>query len=40
MMKTTIACIAAFLFANTSVCYSQAGQPSIDCTKVQLLWSA
>jgi len=38
MMKITIACIAAFLLANTSVCYSQAGyvpgQPSIDCTRV------
>jgi hypothetical protein len=38
MMKITIPCIAAFLLANTSACYSQAGyvpgQPSIDCTKV------
>jgi hypothetical protein len=37
MVKTTIAFIAVFLLANTSVCYSQAGyvpgQPSIDCTK-------
>ena len=37
-MKVTIACIAAALLANISVCYSQGGyvpgQPSIDCTKV------
>ena len=26
MMKTTIACIAAFLIAHTSVYYSQAGE--------------
>jgi peptidoglycan hydrolase-like protein with peptidoglycan-binding domain/uncharacterized protein YecT (DUF1311 family) len=37
MMKIIIACIATFLLADTSVCYSQVdihGQPSIDCTKV------
>jgi peptidoglycan hydrolase-like protein with peptidoglycan-binding domain len=38
MMKITIACIAGFLLANASVCYSQNGyvhgQPSIDCTNV------
>jgi uncharacterized protein YecT (DUF1311 family) len=39
MLKSTIACITAFLLVNTSACYSQSGyapgQPSFDCSRVQ-----
>ncbi len=39
MMKTTVACVAAFLLAGTSLSHSAAGyvpgQPSIDCTKAR-----
>jgi peptidoglycan hydrolase-like protein with peptidoglycan-binding domain len=39
MMKITVACVAAFLLAGTSLSYSESvyvpGQPSIDCAKAR-----